>query len=333
MKRLVYTTIPYMVSALLMLLLSMQHYAVFAFSMKSNKPVKNVSKAPVFTCCDLNTEILSPEGVELARQLEVLSMLKRLESLRVAARHSLTEKIPADIREEIRDIRQDVVEIVEQTRLEVDYVQSALSVDIAVQDELLHAFTAERDRRMNSNYLWSFRTNGALWAVAEGLSIPTYQYPRYSIPSGSIGIIAGLVPSLFSAIAVRQTGGGHYDAEARANMLAPIFDYSTIPEMRFPKSVWNYLNAHPTRGITDSCRREQLIERWSKDRYLRVFEEKDCKTRLDSITGISQKNLTIQLVSDRLAMLRQLSAVVATMNRPLLEIVMVVRGVKSLPEL
>ena len=220
------------------------------------------------------------------------------------------------------------MEKIEQTRLEIEFVQAGLSLEIAMQDELLHGFEAERDKRMNSNYLWSFRTNGALWAVAEGLDIPTYNHPRYSIPSGTIGIVAGLVPSLFSMIAIRDKGG-HYEREARPNILSKIFSYPPPPEMDFPKSVWNWMNTPIANGVSTKSKLCELVDRWAEDKYMQSFSDKTSKAQLDIITGAVQSRLSLQLISDRLAMLRQVSSLVGMMNRPLLELMMAVRGEKT----
>jgi len=73
----------------------------------------------------------------------------------------------------------------------------------------------------------------------------------------------------------------------------------------------------------------ELIDRWTQDKYMQMFSDRNSKAQLDIITGAVRSHLTLQLISDRLAMLQQLSAMVAMMKRPLLELMMIVRGEKN----
>ncbi|MGQ4827666.1 hypothetical protein, partial [Enterococcus faecalis] len=83
-------------------------------------------------------------------------------------------KTAAELKEEIRDLKEEICEVIEQTRLEIDYVRAELSCETALQSELVQSYTRDRDNRVFNSNVWSFRTNGVLWALAEALSIPTY---------------------------------------------------------------------------------------------------------------------------------------------------------------
>jgi len=313
----------------LAIVLALSPIAAISFSAKWRHKTLAVPAAPVLSNLDLNSSTLSVGAQRLAKQLGLIPSFTRLEQLRKQVQLSKGEKLPLEVRQDLLEVKQEIMEKIEQTRLDIEFVQAGLSVEIAIQDELLHAFEADRDKRMNANYLWSFRTNGALWAVAEGLDIPTYNHPRYSIPSGTIGIVAGLIPSIFSIVAIREAKGGRYEREARPNILSKIFDYPPPPEMDFPKSVWTWVNTPIANGVSTKSRLGELIDRWTEDKYMQMFSDRNSRAQLDIITGAVRSRLTLQLISDRLAMLRQVSAMIAMMNRPLLELMMVVRGEKS----
>ena len=141
-------------------------------------------------------------------------------------------------------------------------------------------------------------------------------------PAGIVGIVAGLVPSVASAVALRQLGGSKHDVAFAPNMLAKIFDKSTTKTVEYPTTVWTYLNSTPN-GSRET-RREQFVRYWHKQ----VKHESD----IDLVTSTKQekKRLTMELLSTRLSMLARLSSEVAKMNRLLNELEMALRGAKSI---
>jgi len=306
-------------------------HPALCFPVFKRNHVERVPAVPVLSMTDLRSEAASPEAVELAQTLELMPLFHRLEELRVKVQPPGRQSSSTELREEFRDIKEEITERIEQARLEVDFVQAELALELAVHTEVLQRYSRARDDQVNRTNIWAFRTNGALWAVAEALDIPTYKKPRYSIPSGSIGIIAGVVPSVFSAVAVRQSSGIGYERKPYPNMLSQLFDYPSTPRIDYPASVSSYLHATPTYAERGESRADWLINRWADDKNLSVFNDRKSRSQIDAITGTVQSHMTIELVSDRMAMLQQLSAMISQMNRPLLELMMVVRGTKHLP--
>lgn len=295
-------------------------------SLKSKKGQLPFTYVPYTS--DVHTENVSAEAIQLAQQLKLtdnLIELSKLKKARLADKNSLSH----DELERYRDLKEEVTETIEQTRLEVDFVQAEFAREIAVYSELLAAYLDDRDRKVNLSNAWGYRTNGVLWAAAEGLSIPTYAQPKYSIPSGIVGIIAGLTPSAFSLYALRQDSGGHFVRKAHPNMLSKVFNYPVTPELEYPDSVWTWLNSQAPVG-PKVTRLEVLIDWWQKDGNIRYFSAKPTHRQLDLLTATDQHELTIQLISDRLAMLRTVDATILGINRPLLELMMVVRGTKTM---
>jgi hypothetical protein len=304
----------------------------FTFHHKLGRKTQDNPYFYALALCDLKSKGASPDAIQIADLLNLTTQLGQLEEARRKAQSYNGGKLPAELREQLRDLKQDISDAIEQAHLEVNFVQAELAVEIAGQSEMVRAYSEARDNRVNSINNWSFRTNGVLWAVAEGLSIPTYRTPRYSIPSGTTGIIAGIVPSVFSLAAVRESGGGKYDRSPRQNMLAPLFTYP-VKEARldYPDSVLRYLHSVPKEDTSGKSRIDQLIERWVEDKNIHSLTDRNSRSELDILTGSVQHHLTIELVSDRFTMLQQLNALVAQMNRPLLELIMIVRGTKHFP--
>ncbi len=276
---------------------------------------------------DPHTSTVSPLGLQVAQLLNIEDSLHRLEEMRkqLAAAHN--PKPSLETRQDYLELKVDMIAAIEQARLDIDFVIAEIEDEHARITELYQACDDERTRRINRANINAFRTNGVLWAVAEGLDIPTYKHPKYSIPSGTIGIIAGLVPSIFSLYATRVPQE-HYARSSYPNLLCKIFDYPTNPRIEYPDTVWAFLNAKPIEEPTKS-RRAIMIEYWRTDKNMQFFKHHNDSSSLDSLTGTKQGDLTIELLSDQLLMLRELKAIVLQMNRPLMELMMLVRGQKE----
>ena len=162
------------------------------------------------------------------------------------------------------ELKFDVIESVEETRLQIDFVLAEIDDEQAILNEASRTYGADRDNRVNRANLASFRTNGVLWAVAEALDIYTYKSPRLSISSGTVGILAGIAPSVFSAYAVHSSGGRHYSRQSYPNILSKFYDFPTLPRIDFPDIVWQYFNSCPYEET--KSRRELMKEHWYQDK-------------------------------------------------------------------
>ncbi len=170
-----------------------------------------------------------------------------------------------------------------------------------------------------------------MWAVAEGLDIPTYARPRYSVSSGTVGIIAGIVPSVASMYTLKAVNGKKKTSEVEPNMLAKLFGYPTNPEIEYPNSVWEYLHQVPENDPNSKMRLEQIVDRWIADANMPAFTDRHSKKQLDVITAsvAQRKGLSIGTLTARSVMLEQLHCEIAKIKRFLLELTMVVLGDKQ----
>jgi hypothetical protein len=287
---------------------------------------KNASVSPILSNhSDPLAPEMSAEALQLAELMGIKEKLQRLCELNKLAK---TSKLTLEQKEERWDLKFGLLENIEETRLQVDCVRGEIEEEEVVLEEARRLLADERDNKVNRANLAAFRTNGVLWAVAEALDIPTYKSPRYSIPSGSIGIIAGIVPSVFSAIATRSSSGGTYKRQIYPNMLTKIFDLPPIPRVEYPGVVWLYLNsAEP--GETET-RKQIMQNRWRKDPYISYFHHNVCSDNIKLLTGNEPYVGDMDMVSDKLIMMGQIKAITLQMTRPLLEICMVVHDTKQM---
>ncbi len=276
---------------------------------------------------DPNSTEVSPVAIQIAGILGIESDLRRFEQLRTNLASTTSSKTDLEARQELTDLKLEMISAIEQARLDIDFVVAEMEDEHVRLLELYQAGNDEQQKRINRANINAFRTNGVLWAVAEGLSIPTYKHPMYSIPSGTVGIIAGIVPSVFSLYAMHPPTE-YYKHSSYPNMLCKIFDYPTIPRTEYPNSVWAFLNAKPI-GEPTRSRREILIEHWLADKNIHTLKKRDDRDRLDSLTGTKQSLVSPDELSDRLLMLRETNSIVLQINRPLMELMMLIRGQKQ----
>lgn len=286
--------------------------------------IRGTYSVPIFEKLSdpLSTE-MSADAEQLA---DLLGETQKLQRLMILVKQAQSGSLSHSDREEMNDLRFEILETVEETRLQIDFIVAEIEEEQAILAEARDKFSADRDNRVNKANLLSFRTNGVLWALAEALSVPTYKSPKLSIPSGTIGILAGIVPSVFSGYATRSSAGGHYLRQVYPNILTKIYDFPTIPRVEFPEIVWQYFNSKP-RGETRT-RRQIMQERWRDDKNIHAFSGGVDKHKLLLLTGNEPYLADLELISDKLIMMGQVKAVTMQMSRPLLEICMAARGKK-----
>lgn len=283
---------------------------------------------------DLRSQEMSPEAVALGDQLNLTPLLRKIQTLRsqLRSRDGATDVPTLAMRLDMNESREDALEIIQQVNLEADFVEAQIMEEQSLYADMLQHMETNRDRSVAITNAVSFGTNGALWAVCEAIAIPTYKQPILSVPSGIVGILAGVVPSFASFYAMRQVAGKRYSYKEEPNMLAKIFDKPVGLHCEYPDSVWTYLNSVPPNDPSGKRRVDQIIDRWVEDKNIPNFTSRTSDRQVDLVTGSKSipKTLTIDLLSTRQTMLDQLTSEVLKMKRLLLELMLAVRGTKRL---
>ncbi len=282
---------------------------------------------------DLHSTEVSPDALGFAEQLNLLPILRKIQELKARIGEgtiSESEKIIA--RAELSEARQTALEIIQQVDLEVDYVEAQISEEQSLYADMLQHMTSERDKSVALTNAVGFGANGVLWTLCEAIAIPTYAHPNLSIPSGILGIAAGLVPTFASLYAMKQVSGKKYSYQEEPNMLSKLFDQKVGLRCEYPDSVWTFLITVPPNDPNGKRRVDQIIDRWIGDRNLPNFNSRTSIRQIELITATKSipKTLTIDLLSTRQTMLDQLSSEVLKINRLLLELMLVARGIKQI---
>ncbi|MDZ4838101.1 MAG: hypothetical protein SGJ27_30330 [Candidatus Melainabacteria bacterium] len=286
------------------------------------------------TGIDLSETGLSPNSLQLAETIGITPVLRDIANLRKQVETSqgaqTIDRLSA--RQDLWDASLKGALIIQRANLEIDFALAEIDVEQEMYAELLATYLNDRDKSLARTNAAGFISNGALWAVCEALAIPTYKQPRYAIPSGITGILAGIVPSAASMYAMKQVSGKKRPSEVEPNMLAKVFDYPTEDNIEYPKTVWTFLNQPPAAESPGApTRREQMIDSWISDANISAFTDRTSKVQLDILTASKshKDGLSIDTLTARKVMLQKLSAEILKMKRMLLEISMALQGEKQ----
>jgi hypothetical protein len=308
--------------------------SIAAASSSPMKDTANTIKTPhqiLRTHIDLDDMRISDNSRALAEQLNLIPLLTRIQNLRASVKPDAPLTLQTlDARQQLTEAIQEAHSVINETNLAVDFTVAEITAEDSVYEELLAHYQAEANKIMQWTNWGSFYSNGALWAVAEALDIPTWKRPKYSIGSGINGILAGVVPSFASLYAMHAAGGRKHSGERDPNMLSKIFiPSSDEPDIDYPAPVWKWLNSVPPGEI--KTRRDQLIDRWITDKNLPDFTDLRNRTQIEHVTALAPtKRVTISLLETRRAMLTQLAAEILKMKRLLYELSLVAHGEKQI---
>ncbi len=308
------------------------------------EPSANVQAVPtqiLKTGIDLTSAEISPNTRQLAEILKLTPLLERIATLRGRADPVSFEPNMENLAasQQLMAATMEANQVILEANLAIDFVLAEIAAEEQVYNEMLRTYTNDRDKLVARVNAASFISNGILWALAEAFDIPSLnttfaRNPRkvvqWSIPSGTTGILAGLVPSVASMYTLKAVNGKKRTCEKEPNMLSKLFDYPTNPEIEYPRPVWEFLNMVPAGDSSGKTRKDQLIDRWVADSNIPNFTDRRSKYELDCLTAsvARKKGLSIATLSTRLVMLQQLTAEILKMKRMMLELLMVVHGEK-----
>ncbi len=279
----------------------------------------------------LNAPGLSANSVQLADQIGLREPLERVQQLRASVSASGEPTLASlTARQDLVDATERARAILQEANLAVDFTVSEITAELQLYDEVLSTYQGTANRNVQYANWASYYTNGALWATGEGLDIPTWKRPKYSISSGTTSILAGVVPSFFSLWAMKLASGGKHAAKKDPNMLAKLFDLAPDAEVDYPKQVWTFLQTIPAETPSAHSRKDQLIDRWVADKNIPKFTDRHDKAQLELLAATvdTRKGITIDLLQTRKVMLGQLANEVVKMKRLLFELSMALNGEK-----
>ena len=263
---------------------------------------------------------LSPGAEEVAREIGASQLIERF--------YSLPERDRGvgggPMSPEALSLKMEILEMALDTFLEIDGVNAEIDDEITQTNELRAYLESKRDHTLNLNNITNFITGGAFGIVGSALSLKESTDKASKIT----GVVAGGVSILISAIGLRQQNGSKATLVATPNMLAKFFDRDSEFHSDYPEEVWAYLSAVPPTGPGGETRKGLLIKQWIELGRIDSPDSPKGKNKIDLLTSsISQKrSLSIDVLSDRAAMLSDVRARISLMKRDLSKLMMSIKS-------
>jgi hypothetical protein len=251
----------------------------------------------------------------VAQVANILRISDQLDKLRTMRAQTACGS-PASLEE--LGMRQDILEAVETGSLDVDGVLAELDSERARLFDLRAALSSRRDQSLALLNVANIITGTGLGVVTNAL-----QFSNSTAKIGdNIGIVSGLGSTALSVIGIRRQRGPLQSVGRVPNMLAPLFGRQAELNSYYPPTVFEYLKNVPAgQRIESGSRLDQLMAEWRQAG--RLGQAGSAKTdqqivRLTSSLDAKTK-LSIDNISDRIAMLSDLAGRIGLMKRDLAE--------------
>jgi hypothetical protein len=262
---------------------------------------------------DTSPRTANPQAAANAEQVANILGISQLVS-RARSMHAQTPCESSPTLPELA-LRQDILETVTVASLEVDGVLAELDSERARLSELSAALQARRDRAVNLTNVASLITGTGL-----GIAVNAMQFSSSTANLGNgLGVGSGIASTVLSIIGIRpQRSVGRIP-----NLLAPLFSRPAELNSDYPETVLAYLRSVPPGEPADAgSRLDQLMAEWKEAG--RVGQSGNAKTdqKIARLTSSlhEKTRLSIDDLSDRLAMLGDVTGRVGLMKRDLAEL-------------
>jgi hypothetical protein len=268
---------------------------------------------------------LNPPSLQIARELGLMQLLSRLQ---VLSEHDQHKHGNAPLSSESSSLRLEINEVVLTTILQCREVVAQIDAEISEAHELKAAMGNKRDQAIKTTAIANILTNGFISGVGETIQEPFETFPnsRFQLPGEIIEASGNFASVGLGGYALRQSAGVKLSGDIKPNMLAKLFKRPNDAETEYPDVIWRYLNM-PLPG-SKVTRRQLLIQRWEELGRIPPQNTQKGRLYMRTLAGtIPQKNsITIGMLDDREAMLRDVKAEVAQIYKELLNIMLVVRA-------
>ena len=246
---------------------------------------------------------------QVASIIGVLPLVQRLSAF-------VPERRPAGVvSAEEMSMRQQIAEAVLTASLDLDGVLAEIDFERAQILEVRQQLSDKRDRKVKMLTLASIIIGTGSGAVGTAM-----QFSGPLAKKGDwiqvVGYSGGLALSI---LALRPTGGTGSLGLA-PNMLAQIFNRSPEPRSEYPKDVWTYLNTAPVNDPRVHVPwKDNLISEWVRLGRIGPPGAPASQAKLDLVSSriVDQKRLSVDVLTDRNAMLMDLRSRLSLMNRDL----------------
>ena len=254
---------------------------------------------------------MTADDAETSPVMRTARIVRVLPELRELIKLTRSQADPS----KLMPLRQNILEKVVSASLQVDATIAQIDNEIAQSNEVRGYLSDKRDKAVNRANLLSVVTGGTLGATSEGLQLPSGQNKTSSI----VGIAAGAVSSSLAISGIRAQKGGTRLFDFNSNMLAGLFDRSTLDDSRYDPIVWSFLNDVAPTDQDGLTRKLRLIQTWITLKRIDLPSTSAGKNKIDRVASQPSEKvlLTIDDLEDRAAMLADVRAKVSFLKRDL----------------
>jgi hypothetical protein len=255
---------------------------------------------------------LPPNVLQMARIIKVDVDFDELAALAAA------RKAGSGLSLEELLLRQKISDAVVTASLDVDSVVAEIDYEGGQTVELRSLWRYKRDRAIGS-------TNLAVLATGTGLGVVSglLQFSKTTSSAGNaVGFAAGGVSTLFSLRSYRLVHGGKRPGWVLPNMLAAFFGQPEEQHSHYPDDIWAYLNSVPAGAASPATRKEQILAGWAAAGRIGSPGSLQRKRRIALLTSTNaaDKDISIESLNERAAMLADVRDQVSLMKRDLADL-------------
>jgi hypothetical protein len=251
---------------------------------------------------------LPSSAEEVARATGLLPLFNKLQEMIASPPDAVNQF-------ELLSVRQEILEDVMSSSLEVDATIAQIDNEIAQANELHGYLSDRRDRTVNLLNLASIGTGGVLGIVGSALQLS----PGSARAGNATGIVSGAVTSTLSTFGLRAQKGENRRLAFPSNMLAELFNRPVEPTSSYPTAVWDFMTSVAPSDQDRITRQQRLIRTWIEVKRIDPPDTQKGKTKIEHVTSRPSDGykLTIDDLEDRVAMLQDLRAKLSFMKRDL----------------
>ncbi|HEY2469997.1 MAG TPA: hypothetical protein VGI45_19425 [Terracidiphilus sp.] len=255
----------------------------------------------------------NPDADETAHIVGLDSALQRLLALQ--------SQRPTDVPPTLAELsaRQELLELVQVSFLDVDSVLAELANEQSELGSIRTALQSRRDKTVNRLTTAALLTGSGLGAGVSATQFSSLGSKTQDV-GDAIGIGSGAASTILSLLAARAQKGPSVRVEGTRNMLAPLLGGARVENTYYPATVLRYLQSSPTgEDPSRGTRLEQLMAEWEKAGRLSATNPAMRSQQIAALTasGDPKVKLTIDQLTDRIAMLGDVRGRVSLMKRDL----------------
>ena len=206
--------------------------------------------------------------------------------------------------------------------LDVDSVLAELANEQSDLSSIRAALQNRRDKTVNRLTTASLLTGSGLGAGVSATQFNALGSTTQDV-GDAIGIGSGAASTILSILAARAQKGPSVRVEETPNMLAPLLGGVPAGNTHYPPEVLQYLQSPPMgKDPSRGTRLEQLMAEWDKAGRLSAADPTTRRRQIAALTASDDPavKLTIDQLTDRIAMLGDVRGRVSLMKRDLADI-------------